>query len=488
MILDYIIIGIYSLALFVILLYSLAQLQLVLNYKKAKQPVSKDPIKPQEWPKVTIQLPLYNEKYVVKRLLDNISKLEYPSSQLEIQVLDDSTDESKAYTKKLTEDLIQKGINAKYIHRTDRKDFKAGALREGLDVAEGEFIAIFDADFLPQSNWLKRTIPHFNSPHIGVVQTRWGHVNRDYSLLTKIQAFALDFHFIVEQVGRKYGGHFINFNGTAGIWRKPCILDAGNWQGDTLTEDLDLSYRAQLRGWTFIYLKDVVTPAELPVVLSAARSQQFRWNKGAAENFKKNFCKIWKSNNLKPISKLHSFFHLLNSSMFLLILTVAILSIPILYIKSQQESWDSVFYILATMGSSTFIFIYGYWTSYKEIHKGGLVSFLKFVGLFITFFSIAMGLSLHNSLAILEGHFNKKSAFIRTPKFDISTNTDTWKDKVYINKKLSILNGIEFLLFCYFIYGLYSAYLIQDFSLVIFHLMLTFGFGFISFKTLFSNH
>jgi len=173
--------------------------------------------------------------------------------------------------------------------------------------------------------------------------------------------------------------------------------------------------------------------------------------------------------------------------MFLLILTVAILSIPILYIKFQQESWDSVFYILAAMGSSTFIFIYGYWTSYREIHKGGLVSFLKFVGLFITFFSIAMGLSLHNSLAILEGHFNKKSAFIRTPKFDISTNTDTWKDKTYINKKISILNGIEFLLFCYFTYGLYSAYLTQDFSLVIFHLMLTFGFGFISFKTLFPN-
>ncbi|MBZ9787410.1 glycosyltransferase family 2 protein [Psychroflexus sp. CAK57W] len=487
MIIDYFIIGLYTLALFVILVYSLLQLQLVLNYKKAKKQKTNITQKPADWPKVTVQLPLYNEKYVVKRLLNNISRLDYPSSKLEIQVLDDSTDSSKTYTEQLTQDLINKGVNAHYIHRTDRKNFKAGALKEGLKIAQGEFIAVFDADFLPQTDWLKKTIPHFNAPEIGVVQTRWGHVNRDYSVLTKIQAFALDFHFLIEQVGRSLGGHFINFNGTAGVWRKACIEDAGNWQGDTLTEDLDLSYRAQLKGWKFTYLKDVVTPAELPVVLSAARSQQFRWNKGAAENFRKNFSAVFHSKALSPKSKLHSFFHLLNSSMFLLILMVAILSIPILYIKFQQESWDLIFYILAAMGVSTLIFIYGYWTSYKDIYGSGFVSFLKFIGLFITFFSIAMGLSVHNTLAILEGHFNKKSAFIRTPKFDISSNTDTWKGKTYINKKLSVLNGIEILLFGYFIYGLYSAYYTQDFGLVIFHLMLVFGFGFISFKTLFSK-
>ncbi len=487
MIMDYIIIGLYSLALFVILIYGLLQLQLVLNYKKAKHKKTELVKEPKNWPKVTVQLPLYNEKYVVKRLLTNISNLDYPQSKLEVQVLDDSTDSSKAYTQKLTQELMDIGMNAKYIHRTNRKNFKAGALKEGLKIAEGEFIAVFDADFLPQPDWLKKTIPHFNRSNIGVVQTRWGHLNRDYSILTKIQAFALDFHFIIEQVGRSFGGHFINFNGTAGVWRKTCIEDAGDWQGDTLTEDLDLSYRAQLKGWKFTYLKDVVTPAELPVVLSAARSQQFRWNKGAAENFRKNFSSIFHSKKLSFKSKLHSFFHLLNSSMFLLILMVAVLSIPILYIKFQQESWDAVFYIFAAMGGSTLIFIYGYWTSYKEIHGGGFKSFIKFIGLFLTFFSIAMGLSLHNSLAILEGHFNKKSAFIRTPKFDISSSTDTWKGKMYINKKLSILNGIEILLFGYFIYGLYSAYLTQDFGLVIFHMMLTFGFGFISYKTIFSN-
>ena len=487
MIIEYLTLGIYALALLIILMYGIAQLHLVINYNRAKKTGHSSIEKPQHWPKVTVQLPLYNEKYVVKRLLKKISELDYPSSKLEIQVLDDSTDDSKAYTQKLTQQLINQGFNAKYIHRINRKNFKAGALKEGLEIAEGECIAVFDADFLPPSNWLKKTIPHFNQPDIGVVQTRWGHVNRDYSLLTKIQAFALDFHFLVEQVGRSFGNHFINFNGTAGVWRKTCILDAGNWQGDTLTEDLDLSYRAQLKGWKFTYLKNVVTPAELPVVLSAARSQQFRWNKGAAENFRKNFKQIWTSQHLSAANKFHSFFHLLNSSMFLLILIVALLSIPILYIKFQQNSWDLIFYILAALGSSTLIFIYGYWTSYKEIHGSGFVSFLKFIALFILFFSIAMGLSVHNTLAILEGHFNKKSAFIRTPKFDISSNTDTWKGKTYINKKLSFLNGIEIMLFGYFIYGLYSAYLTQDFGLVIFHLMLTFGFGFISFKTLFSK-
>lgn len=487
MILDYLIISLYSLALFIILIYSLLQLQLVLNYKKAKKIKTEAVPIPEDWPKVTVQLPLYNEKYVVKRLLDNISKLDYPQSKLEIQVLDDSTDASKIYTEQLTQELINKGMNAKYIHRSNRANFKAGALKEGLKTAEGEFIAVFDADFLPQSDWLKKTIPHFNKDNVGVVQTRWGHVNRNYSLLTRIQAFALDFHFLIEQVGRSFGGHFINFNGTAGIWRKTCIEDAGDWQGDTLTEDLDLSYRAQLKGWKFTYLKDVVTPAELPVVLSAARSQQFRWNKGAAENFRKNFGAILNSKRLSIKSKLHSFFHLLNSSMFFLILLVAVLSIPILYIKFNQESWSILFYVLAAMGVSTFIFIYGYWTSYSEINGYGFLSFLKFMGLFVTFFSIAMGLSVHNTLAILEGHFNKKSAFIRTPKFDISSNTDTWKGKMYINKRLSILNGVEILLFVYFIYGIYSAYLTQDFGLVIFHLMLCFGFGFISYKTLFSN-
>ena len=221
------------------------------------------------------------------RLLDNIALMDYPKDKLEIQVLDDSTDETVATTKIHVDKLKAQGLDITQITRTNRQGFKAGALKEGLEIAKGEYIAIFDADFLPEPNWLKKTIPYFKDSEIGVVQTRWGHINRDYSTLTKIQAFALDAHFTLEQVGRSSKGHFINFNGTAGVWRKDCILDAGNWEGDTLTEDLDLSYRAQLKNWKFKYLEDVETPAELPVVISAARSQQFRWNKGGAENFQK---------------------------------------------------------------------------------------------------------------------------------------------------------------------------------------------------------
>ncbi|MEJ2163498.1 MAG: glycosyltransferase family 2 protein, partial [Robiginitalea sp.] len=288
---SYIIIGIYSVALLLIFFYSLSQLNLLLNYlgnrRKQQEAPKFNLMDPREIPYVTIQLPIYNEKYVVERLLDNIACLEYPMSKLKIQVLDDSTDDSVEQTAAKIEELRKSGLDIKHIRRENREGFKAGALKEGLTIAKGDFIAIFDADFLPDSDWLKKTVPYFKDEEIGVVQTRWGHINRDYSTLTRIQAFALDAHFTLEQVGRNAKGHFINFNGTAGIWRKDCILDAGNWEGDTLTEDLDLSYRAQLKNWKFKYLEDVETPAELPVVISAARSQQFRWNKGGAENFRK---------------------------------------------------------------------------------------------------------------------------------------------------------------------------------------------------------
>ena len=294
MLLETIIITLYTVAIFLIFMYALAQLNLLFNYLSSKKKKDNSPTfnfdNQEEIPLVTIQLPVFNEIYVMERLLDNISKLKYPRNKLEIQVLDDSTDESVESTAKHIEKLQKEGLDIKHIRREDRSGFKAGALKEGLKQTKGEFIAIFDADFLPDENWLYNTVPYFKNPEVGVVQTRWGHINRNYSLLTKIQAFALDAHFTLEQVGRSSKGHFINFNGTAGIWRKTCIIDAGNWEGDTLTEDLDLSYRAQLKNWKFKYLEDVETPAELPVVISAARSQQFRWNKGGAENFRK-MCK-----------------------------------------------------------------------------------------------------------------------------------------------------------------------------------------------------
>ena len=476
-------------------MYSLAQLNLLFNYLSSKKTKEKcetfDLTKSEETPCVTIQLPVFNEMYVMERLLDNIALIEYPKDKLEIQVLDDSTDETVATTKAHIKRLAASGLDIKHITRADRSGFKAGALKEGLEIAKGEFIAIFDADFLPQPNWLKRTIPYFKNKKIGVVQTRWGHINRDYSLLTKIQAFALDAHFTLEQVGRNSKGHFINFNGTAGIWRKECIIDAGNWEGDTLTEDLDLSYRAQLKNWEFKYLEDVETPAELPVVISAARSQQFRWNKGGAENFRKMLWRVVKSENISTKTKIHGLLHLLNSTMFLNIFTVAILSIPMLYIKNEYAHLRDYFYVMSFFVMSTLIFFVCYWFMYKNIYGSGFKKFFGYIGMFFTFFSIAMGFSLHNSIAVIEGHIGKRSDFVRTPKFNISTIRDSWKGNKYLRKKLSPHVIIEGILMLYFAFGLYSAFVVGDqggdFGLFPFHLMLFIGFGYVFFKSLSSK-
>ena len=492
MILETIIIVLYTIALLLIFLYALAQLNLLINFLKEKNKKLKcekfDFSKQEEIPFVTIQLPVYNELYVMERLLTNISKLEYPKDKLEIHVLDDSTDESFEATAIQIKKLQKTGLDIQQITRSDRKNYKAGALKEGLKIAKGEFIAIFDADFLPQKDWLLQTIPFFKNSEIGVVQTRWGHLNRNFSILTRVQAFALDAHFTLEQVGRNSKGHFINFNGTAGVWRKKCILNAGNWQGDTLTEDLDLSYRAQLKNWKFKYLVDVETPAELPLVISAARSQQFRWNKGGAENFQKLIWRVLKDPKLSNKTKAHALLHLLNSTMFLTILMVGILSIPMLYIKNEYEHLKYYFFAMSFFIISTLIFFICYWYSFKSIYGGGLKQFIKYIGLFFMFFTVAMGFSLHNSIGVLEGHFGKKSEFIRTPKFNVQMLKGSWKKNKYISKNISSNVIIEGLLAIYFAFGMYSAFIVGDqggdFGLFPFHLMLFIGFSFVFFKSL----
>ena len=495
MILETTIIVVYSIALVLIFMYALAQLNLLFNYLSAQKKDTDCPrynlANPDEVPLVTIQLPVYNEMYVMERLLDNIALMDYPKDKLEIQVLDDSTDETIETTASQIDKLKHTGLDIVHIMRTDRSGFKAGALKEGLKVAKGEYIAIFDADFLPEKDWLNRTIPFFKNEEIGVVQTRWGHINRNYSILTKIQAFALDAHFTLEQVGRNSKGHFINFNGTAGIWRKTCILDAGNWEGDTLTEDLDLSYRAQLKNWKFKYLEDVETPAELPVVISAARSQQFRWNKGGAENFRKMMWKVLKNQNISAKTKVHGLLHLLNSTMFFCILIVAVLSIPMLYIKNEYAHLKMYFYVMSFFIISTVIFFICYWFMYKRTYGSSIKNFVQYIVMFFTFFSIAMGFSLHNSIAVLEGHMGKRSDFIRTPKFNMNALTDSWKDNKYLKKNISINVVFEGLLMVYFAFGMYSAFVVGDqggdFGLFPFHLMLFLGFGYVFFKSLTSK-
>jgi len=285
---------------------------------------------PKDWPKVTIQLPIFNERYVVKRLIKSICRFDYPKGLLEIQVLDDSTDDTFDIAEAVVEEMKEQGIDIVYIHREDRTGFKAGALKEGLKSAKGELIGVFDADFVPNPNFLKETIPYFTDPGVGMLQTRWGHINSNYSLLTRAQSMGIDGHFGVEQASRAWSGFFLNFNGTAGVWRKKTIEDAGGWTADTLTEDLDLSYRAQLKGWKLQFAPDVVCPAEVPVTINAFKSQQHRWAKGSIQTAKKNLGKLFKS-DVSLLVKIQAVLHLTHYMVHPMMLLVVLTSIPMLY-------------------------------------------------------------------------------------------------------------------------------------------------------------
>jgi cellulose synthase/poly-beta-1,6-N-acetylglucosamine synthase-like glycosyltransferase len=403
---------------------------------------------------------------------------------LEIQVLDDSTDETVEISRKKVLEWQQKGIDIKLILRQERTGFKAGALEEGLKTAKGEYIAIFDADFLPRANFLKGTIPYFfNEPKLGVVQTRWEHLNKNYSFLTKIQAFGLDGHFTIEQQGRNAGGYFINFNGTGGVWRRECIEDAGGWHFDTITEDLDLSYRAQVKGWKFKYLEDFGSPAELPIVMNAIKSQQFRWTKGGAENARKNIGLIWNS-NARLGQKVHGTAHLLSSLVFLCVLTCSVLSIPMLLIKNAFPGYSKYFLLMSFFLISLIILSFFYYCSIYRRHRNLFRAFVHLIIMFPAFLSMSMGISLHNTVSVLEGLLGFKSPFIRTPKFNLSAKNKTWKSNKYLGKSISLLTLFEGFLALYFLSGVVIAIYFRDFALLPFHLMLTFGFGLMFYYTM----
>ena len=316
------------------------------------------------------------------------------------------------------------------------------------------------------------------------MQTRWEHLNKEYSLLTELQAVGLDAHFSVEQSGRSQGGHFINFNGTAGVWRRETIEDAGGWEADTITEDLDLSYRAQIRGWQFHYLERVGSPAELPAAMNALKAQQFRWTKGAAECTVKNLPRVFKAKGVSFGTKLHAIFHLMNSFIFVCILFSALLSIPLLFIKEQYTEYQLVFqlasiYIISFILLSTF-----YWTSLAKEDRGFFQNFVFYIRYFPLFLSVSMGLSLHNSIAVFEGYVGKKTPFVRTPKFNIKKKKDAWKGNKYLASNISMLTVVEGLMACYFIWGIVMGFKFNDFGMLPFHSMLVFGFGYVFFWTL----
>ena len=462
-----------------IFIYSLVQLNLVINYRKSKKVKKTLPNYPNSWPIVTVQLPVYNELYVIEELIDAVCKFDYPKDKLEIQVLDDSNDKTVQLIADKVNYYHSLGFDIKHIQRPDRVGYKAGALKYGTEICRGEFIAIFDSDFKPKENFLKDTIPHFDQKDIGVVQSKWGYTNPNYSLLTQLQEFGLNAHFSIEQVGRNTKEHFINFNGTAGVWRKACIVDAGGWESDTLTEDLDLSYRAQLNQWKFIYLEDVVSPSELPIEINSLKAQQYRWTKGAAECFSKNFRRVLLSRKTKFTTKIHALFHLMNSSVFLMIFAMGLLSLPVIYAKNALGSHVMI-KISSVFMLSWLILGFFYYTSFRENSKKSIGIFIKN---FVCFLAVSMGLSLHNAIAVIEGYIGRKTPFVRTPKFNVIEGSENWKSNIYVTKKLSPITYLEGIMIIYYIYALKVAFVYSDYAMIPFLLFLISGFCFVFFSS-----
>ncbi|TAK57638.1 MAG: glycosyltransferase, partial [Bacteroidetes bacterium] len=469
------VIGVYFVSLTLLFMFGSSGFVMVYYYLKYRNKVMEVPPELKEYPMVTIQLPMYNEKYVVRRLIDAVIQMKYPTEKLEFQVLDDSTDETTKVVQEAVEHYQKQGYDIVLVHRENRSGFKAGALKEGLKTVKGEFVAVFDADFVPNPDFLMRTVPYFlMDEKIGMVQTRWEHINSDYSLLTRAQAMALDAHFVIEQNIRNKAGFFINFNGTGGIWRKSCIEDAGNWHADTLTEDLDLSYRAQLKGWKFRFLNDVTSPAELPSEINALKTQQFRWTKGAVETARKILPLVWKS-NIPFNRKMGATLHLTNNIVFPFILLTGVLNVPLIFIK-HQGGYEMYFGIMAV-----FVFAFlGSFLFYLYSQKDVYHDWQKRMLLFPLFMAGSMGFAVNNTKAVFEGIIKKKSEFVRTPKYKIVDKKDNWTDKHYVPIKLSFTVYIEALLALYCLTGVGFSIYFLEIAAVPFQLLYTMGFGFVA--------
>ncbi|MCU0344326.1 MAG: glycosyltransferase family 2 protein [Ignavibacterium sp.] len=468
----------YFVSLSILFLFGLHGFVMMFYHRKYghKNPVPDSEFKPDKL--VTIQLPLYNEMYVIERLINSVCDIDYPKDKMEIQVLDDSTDETTAIVAKVVEEKKKLGFDISHIRRGSREGFKAGALKEGMKIAKGEFIAIFDADFIPQKEFLKKTLSYFTDDKVGMVQSRWEHLNGDYSIITKAQALALDGHFVIEQTVRNKSGFFINFNGTGGVWRKKCIEDAGNWHADTLTEDLDLSYRAQLIGWRFVFLKDFTSPAELPSEINALKAQQFRWTKGAVETAKKILPLVWKSKVPLRV-KLQSTFHLTNNLVFPFILLAAILNVPLIFIKNSgaHDIYFAIMSLFVLAFISSFLF---YMYSQKDIRT----DWQKRIVLFPLFMAGSMGLAVNNSRAVFEGLMNRKSEFVRTPKFKQESEKDTFVGNKYLNKKLGLSVFVEAVLAVYCFIGVLSSIYFMELASIPFQVLFTLGFSFIAYTSI----
>jgi len=475
MLVCYSVIVSYLIILILLLVYCIHRYYILFTYFRYKGcPFTFKP--PQEkLPSITVQLPVYNEMYVIRRLLDAVARLDYPKELLEIQVLDDSTDETSRIARRHIAKLRAKGHTISYLYRDKRDGYKAGALQDGLVHAKGELIAIFDADFVPQRDFLQKMVGYFSDERVGMVQSRWGHINRTYSLLTQLQSLFLDAHFILEHTARNRSGRFFNFNGTAGIWKKACILSAGGWQQDTLTEDLDLSYRAQLKGWKFIFVPEVVTPAEVPVDMDSFKTQQHRWAKGSIQTAQKLLSEILSST--QPIKvKLESFYHLTSNFNYLFIFLLSVLTYPALVIRIEM-GWrnlllfDLLFFIGATLPVGLYYII-----AQKEVNEPYLrkIIYLPFLMAF------GIGLCVNNGKAVLEALIGHKTPFLRTPKFQIETAKDTWRHKKYRGYARTITAVIELGLAVNFVFAILFAVQFDVYASIPFLLLFCGGFFYVS--------
>lgn len=461
----------YFLVLIVLAAYGLHRYWLVFNYFKYRRNVPGPAPEMESWPKVTIQLPIYNERYVIERLVEAVSRFDYPRELVEVQVLDDSTDETQQIARACVERYQALGLPISYHHRSNREGFKAGALAAGLAAATGEFVAIFDADFLPGQDFLRRTLPYFHEAKTGMVQTRWSYLNRDYSALTEVETILLDGHFVIEHGARSRRGTFFNFNGTAGVWRRAAIEDAGGWQHDTLTEDTDLSYRAQLRGWHFLYVPEIECPSELPVEMNAFKAQQARWAKGLMQTAKKILPRVARSNEPWHV-KCEAFFHLTANVSYPLMVLLSTMLLPAMIVRFYQGWFQMVVIDLPLFLASTCSISSFYLTAQRELYP----KTWKRTFLYLPFvMAVGIGLSVRNARAVLEAIFGVKSEFARTPKYRIEGYRDTWVKKTYRNRA-GWLPFVEVGLGLYFTATVAYAFQNENYATIPFLLLFVWGY------------
>ena len=476
--LDTFILVAYFFVLSILVLYGWHRYYLVFQYMKHKDRAPGPPPPVAEWPVVTIQLPIFNEMYVVDRLLDAVCAIDYPKDRLEIQILDDSTDETREIAELAVRRQVARGFDITYLHRSDRTGFKAGALAAGLSRARGRFIAIFDADFVPPADFLQRTVGYFADEKIALVQARWGHLNRDYSLLTRVQAILLDGHFVLEHGARNRSGCFFNFNGTSGVWRREAIIDAGGWQHDTLTEDLDLSYRAQLRGWKFLFLPGLVTPAEVPVEMNAFKAQQHRWAKGSIQTCRKLLPSILQA-HLPLQVKAEAFFHLTANFNYLLMIVLSVLMFPAMVVRHNMGWYEMLLIDLPLFALATASVFNFYLICQRETYPDWR-SRVKYLPLVM---AVGIGLAVNNTRALFEALSDDPGEFARTPKYGIERTQDDWQHKKY-HQSMAIQPFIELALGLYFTGTVIYALANGIYGTVPFLMLFQFGFLYIGLMSL----